>query len=90
MPYTEISSKLGIPIGSFGRGRCHCIDRLRRDPAVAACSTLGYAGPSDRGVRRPGAGNERATNLVLAQAQRCADGQKVYCITCSQDAVFPG
>ena len=71
------------------------LDRLC-DP-VALCgwltelnSQVGYAGPSDRGVRRPGAGNERAINLVLAQAQRCADGQKVYCITCSQDAVFPG
>jgi DNA-directed RNA polymerase specialized sigma24 family protein len=36
MPYTEISSKLGIPIGSIGPSRRRSLDRLRRDPAVAA------------------------------------------------------
>jgi RNA polymerase sigma factor (sigma-70 family) len=36
MPYTEISNKLGIPIGSIGPGRRRSLDRPRRDPAVAA------------------------------------------------------
>jgi len=29
-----------------------------------------------------------AVDLVLAQ--RCADGQQVHCVTCSQGAVFSG
>jgi len=35
-PYAEISAKLGIPVGSIGPTRQRCIDRLRRDPALAA------------------------------------------------------
>jgi len=36
VPYAEISSKLGIPMGSIGPTRSRCLDRLRRHPAVAA------------------------------------------------------
>lgn len=36
MPYAEISSKLGMAVGSIGPSRRRCLDRLRRDPAVAA------------------------------------------------------
>ncbi len=36
VPYTEISRKLGMPVGSIGPSRRRCLDRLRRDPAVAA------------------------------------------------------
>ena len=35
-PYAEISAKLGIPVGSIGPTRQRCIDKLRRDPAIAA------------------------------------------------------
>jgi len=35
VPYTEISAKLGIRIGSIGPTRRRCLDRLRRDPAIA-------------------------------------------------------
>jgi RNA polymerase sigma factor (sigma-70 family) len=36
LPYAEISSKLGTSTGSIGPGRQRCLDKLRRDPAIAA------------------------------------------------------
>jgi RNA polymerase sigma factor (sigma-70 family) len=36
VPYAEISAKLGIPVGSIGPTRRRCLDKLRRDPALAA------------------------------------------------------
>ena len=36
VPYAEISSRLGIPAGSIGPHRGRCLDKLRRDPAIAA------------------------------------------------------
>jgi RNA polymerase sigma factor (sigma-70 family) len=36
VPYAQISATLGIPIGSIGPSRVRCLDKLRRDPAVAA------------------------------------------------------
>ena len=33
--YTEISARLGIPIGSIGPSRSRCLARLRRHPALA-------------------------------------------------------
>jgi RNA polymerase sigma factor (sigma-70 family) len=36
VPYAQISARLGIPIGSTGPSRRRCLDRLRRDPAIAA------------------------------------------------------
>ena len=36
MPYTEISARLGISVGSIGPSRGRCLDKLRRDPAIAA------------------------------------------------------
>jgi RNA polymerase sigma factor (sigma-70 family) len=36
VPYADISTKLGIPVGSIGPSRARCLDRLRRYPAVAA------------------------------------------------------
>jgi DNA-directed RNA polymerase specialized sigma24 family protein len=35
MPYTEISARLGIPVGSIGPNRHRYLDRLRSDPAIA-------------------------------------------------------
>ena len=34
VPYAEISSRLGIPVGSIGPNRSRSLDRLRRDPAL--------------------------------------------------------
>jgi RNA polymerase sigma factor (sigma-70 family) len=36
LPYAEIGAKLGIPAGSIGPNRSRCLDRLRRDPVIAA------------------------------------------------------
>ena len=36
IPYAEISARLGIPAGSIGPNRSRCLDRLRRDPVIAA------------------------------------------------------
>ena len=34
--YTDISAKLGIPVGTIGPTRRRCLDQLRRHPAIAA------------------------------------------------------
>ncbi len=36
LPYVEISTRLGTPVGSIGPNRARCLDRLRRSPALAA------------------------------------------------------
>ena len=36
LPDGQISAKLGIPAGSIGPRRSRCLDKLRRDPAIAA------------------------------------------------------
>ena len=36
VPYAEISARLGIPVGSIGPSRSRCLEKLRRDPAIAA------------------------------------------------------
>ena len=36
MPYAEISDRLGMSVGSIGPNRGRCLERLRRDPAIAA------------------------------------------------------
>ena len=35
VPYAQISTRLGIPIGSIGPTRARCLDKLRRHPAIA-------------------------------------------------------
>ena len=36
MPYADISSRLGIPVGSIGPTRSRYLDKMRRHPAIAA------------------------------------------------------
>jgi RNA polymerase sigma factor (sigma-70 family) len=36
VPYAEIGARLGIPVGSIGPNRGRCLDKLRRNPAIAA------------------------------------------------------
>ena len=36
VPYAEISTRLGIPVGSIGPNRSQCLDELRHHPAIAA------------------------------------------------------
>ena len=42
-PYAQISAKLGIPVGSIGPRRSRCLEKLRRDPAIAALINPGAA-----------------------------------------------
>ncbi|HYB87920.1 MAG TPA: sigma-70 family RNA polymerase sigma factor [Streptosporangiaceae bacterium] len=44
VPYTEISAKLGIPIGSIGPTRARCLDKLRSHPAIADLINADAAG----------------------------------------------
>jgi len=46
LSYAEISARLGIPAGSIGPSRRHCLDKLRRHPAVTALINAGTEGPS--------------------------------------------
>ena len=43
MPYAQISAKLGIPVGSIGPRRRRCLEKLRRDPAIAVLIHPGAA-----------------------------------------------
>ena len=43
MPDAEISARLGIPAGSIGPARRRCLDKLRRDPVIAAEPGAGTA-----------------------------------------------
>jgi RNA polymerase sigma factor (sigma-70 family) len=36
IPYAQISATLGIPVGSIGPTRLRCLDKLRRQPVIAA------------------------------------------------------
>jgi DNA-directed RNA polymerase specialized sigma24 family protein len=36
VPYTEISARVGIPVGSIGPNRARYLDKLRCDPVIAA------------------------------------------------------
>jgi RNA polymerase sigma factor (sigma-70 family) len=44
VPYAEISTRLGIPIGSIGPTRRRCLDKLRRHPAIAGLINADPAG----------------------------------------------
>ena len=39
VPYSEISARLGIAVGSIGPTRRRCLNKLRRHPAIAALIT---------------------------------------------------
>jgi RNA polymerase sigma factor (sigma-70 family) len=41
LPYAEISTRLGIPVGSIGPTRGRCLDKLRRHPAITALINAG-------------------------------------------------
>ena len=44
VPYAEISTRLGIPVGSIGPTRRRCLDKLRRHPAIAGLINADPAG----------------------------------------------
>jgi RNA polymerase sigma factor (sigma-70 family) len=50
MPYTQISARLGIPVGSIGPSRRRCLEKLRRDPAIAALINAEAAFACDQAI----------------------------------------
>ena len=48
VPYTEISARLGIPVGSIGPTRRRCLEKLRRDPAIVALMNTERYAPTVR------------------------------------------
>lgn len=44
LPYTEISARLGIPVGSIGPTRSRLLARLRRHPALAGLAATASVG----------------------------------------------
>lgn len=52
VPYTEISRRLGMPIGSIGPNRARCFARLRRELAALDVKGGYDAGNDRRGPRR--------------------------------------
>ena len=61
VPYAEISAKLGIQVGSIGPTRRRCLDKLRRDPAIAA---LINAEAGTRKVNTPPGSNAAMTTFA--------------------------
>jgi RNA polymerase sigma factor (sigma-70 family) len=59
LPYATISARLNIPVGSIGPDRARCLDRLRRDPAIAA---LISAAADNAGSDRPASGTNVTTS----------------------------
>jgi hypothetical protein len=47
VPYAQINAKVGIAVRSIGSHRSRCLDKMRRDPAIAPL--LGVDASSARG-----------------------------------------
>lgn len=47
VPYAEISTRMGIAVGSIGPYRGRCLEKLRRDPAIAALIDKGEIASGD-------------------------------------------
>ena len=65
VPYAQISARLGIPVGSIGPCRSRCLDKLRRNPAIAALiNTDGEpaTGELPRQARQPAPPRPRKTS----------------------------
>ena len=43
VPYAQISASLNVPVGSIGPRTDRCLDKLRRDPVIAALINAGAA-----------------------------------------------
>jgi RNA polymerase sigma factor (sigma-70 family) len=78
VPYTEISARLGIPVGSIGPTRRRCLDKLRRYPAVAALIDTGTNPADERSRARL---NRGVTGRDGARSGPGAPGGRVPCLT---------
>jgi RNA polymerase sigma factor (sigma-70 family) len=52
VPYTQISARLGISVGSIGPNRRRCLDKLRRHPALAALIDTETGTAADQAYRQ--------------------------------------
>ena len=64
VPYTEISARLGIAIGSIGPNRHRCLDKLRRDSAIVGLIDAEAASVCER---------PSARRSLLSTPSACAD-----------------
>jgi RNA polymerase sigma factor (sigma-70 family) len=69
LPDAQISAKLGIPAGSIGSRRIRCLDKLRRDPAIAALLDAHAA-----------AARGKLSRQAAAQRSRSEDGRADGCL----------
>jgi hypothetical protein len=76
LPYPQISAKLGIPVGSIGPSRGRCLDRLRRDPAIAALMNTELTNV----IYEPGAEQEYlGTNVpTIGQRRSRAESESIW------------
>jgi DNA-directed RNA polymerase specialized sigma24 family protein len=51
--HAEISTRLGIPVNSIGPTRRRCLDKLRRDPAIAALTSTETSSADEITARQP-------------------------------------
>jgi RNA polymerase sigma factor (sigma-70 family) len=65
MSYAEISSRLGIPVGSIEPTRRRCLDRLRRYPAVAALINTDTDSTNEVTAGQPGGNALGQSRLML-------------------------
>jgi RNA polymerase sigma factor (sigma-70 family) len=59
VPYSEISRKLHMPVGSIGPNRARCLDRLRQAPALVALIDTG-----NETAHRTGGGEQHGRPVV--------------------------
>lgn len=69
VPDTEISVRIGIPVGSIGAARRRCLEKLRRDPAIAALTSTGTVA---RGMAGRAAGDDHQRNASSGPARDVA------------------
>ena len=84
LPDAQISAKLGIPAGSIGSRRIRCLDKLRRDPAIAALLDAHAAAARGKLSRQAAAQRSRSEN---GRADRCLPRQKSGRSTAGSQAV---
>jgi DNA-directed RNA polymerase specialized sigma24 family protein len=75
LPYAEISTRMGIPVGSIGPNRSRCLDQMRRHPAIAALinADRGNDSRADHGTefgRNRGAGRCVQRSFIAAGVGR--------------------
>jgi RNA polymerase sigma factor (sigma-70 family) len=76
VPYAEISTRLGIPVGSIGPNRGRCLDQLRRHPAIAALIHPGNSTPAvcrTAAADPPGQQRPRSTAAIGARPSASPD-----------------